>query len=563
MVSDFFFPNCGGVENHIYQLSQCLMRLGHKVVVISHAYGDCCGVRYLSNGLKVYYLYRTPVYLQSTLPTLLGPMHMLRLIAVREGATLLHAHQAFSTLGLEAALCGCTMGLPVVFTDHSLFGFADAASIVMNKLLKFILADVHHVICVSHTSKENTVLRACLPPSRVSVIPNAVNAVDFLPAGMPSNATGEASDGGGGGGGGRDGSGGGGGSGRGHSGSGRGGSGSGGGGSRGSGGGGSCGSGGRQHSGLHSGQQQQSGQQRRQQNGQQQQRQQQQQQQSEQRKQQSEQRQQSEQQQQQQLRAPFASAPAWPRDPMRDPVTIVSLSRLVYRKGIDLLALVIPVVCAAHPNVRFIVGGDGPKRALLQATVEQHGLQERVTLVGEVPPEKARDFLVQGHIFLNASLTEAFCMAIVEAASVGLRVVSTRVGGVPEVLPPDMVVLADPSAEGLIAALETTLLQLPAADTHAQHARVASMYSWQAVAQRTIAAYGAALSTRRDGSLLARLRRYAACGLFGGPVFAAVAVAAHMLWRTLRWLRPESSIPRAPDWPRRREWPRANAEAEQ
>jgi hypothetical protein len=40
---------------------------------------------------------------------------------------------------------------------------------------------------------------------------------------------------------------------------------------------------------------------------------------------------------------------------------------------------------------------------------------------------------LQGHIFINASLTEAFCMAIVEAASAGLLVVSTRVGGVPEV----------------------------------------------------------------------------------------------------------------------------------
>ena len=31
MVSDFFFPNFGGVENHIYYLSQCLIELGHKV----------------------------------------------------------------------------------------------------------------------------------------------------------------------------------------------------------------------------------------------------------------------------------------------------------------------------------------------------------------------------------------------------------------------------------------------------------------------------------------------------------------------------------------------------
>lgn len=31
MVSDFFYPNFGGVENHIYYLSQCLIKLGHKV----------------------------------------------------------------------------------------------------------------------------------------------------------------------------------------------------------------------------------------------------------------------------------------------------------------------------------------------------------------------------------------------------------------------------------------------------------------------------------------------------------------------------------------------------
>ena len=32
MVSDFFYPNFGGVENHIYYLSQCLLKLSHKVI---------------------------------------------------------------------------------------------------------------------------------------------------------------------------------------------------------------------------------------------------------------------------------------------------------------------------------------------------------------------------------------------------------------------------------------------------------------------------------------------------------------------------------------------------
>lgn len=37
-------------------------------------------------------------------------------------------------------------------------------------------------------------------------------------------------------------------------------------------------------------------------------------------------------------------------------VTVVLLSRLVYRKGIDLVVQVIPQVCARHPEVRFIIG---------------------------------------------------------------------------------------------------------------------------------------------------------------------------------------------------------------
>lgn len=53
MVTDFFYPNVGGVENHVYMLSQCLLNSGHHVVIVTHAFGDRTGVRYLTNGLKV------------------------------------------------------------------------------------------------------------------------------------------------------------------------------------------------------------------------------------------------------------------------------------------------------------------------------------------------------------------------------------------------------------------------------------------------------------------------------------------------------------------------------
>lgn len=181
MVSDFFYPNMGGVESHVYQLSQCLIERGHKVLVVTHAYGRRKGVRYLTNGLKVYYLPLKVMYNQSTATTLFHSLPLLRYIFVRERVTVVHAHSSFSAMAHDALFHAKTMGLRTVFTDHSLFGFADVSSVLTNKLLTVSLCDTNHIICVSYTSKENTVLRAALDPRIVSVIPNAVDPTDFTP----------------------------------------------------------------------------------------------------------------------------------------------------------------------------------------------------------------------------------------------------------------------------------------------------------------------------------------------------------------------------------------------
>ena len=76
---------------------------------------------------------------------------------------------------------GKTMGYKVVYTDHSLFGFSDLACIHINKVMKFMLCDIDHAICVSHTNKENLVLRARINPFKISVIPNAVDPSRFTP----------------------------------------------------------------------------------------------------------------------------------------------------------------------------------------------------------------------------------------------------------------------------------------------------------------------------------------------------------------------------------------------
>lgn len=95
------------------------------------------------------------------------------------------------------------------------------------------------------------------------------------------------------------------------------------------------------------------------------------------------------------------------------------VSRLVYRKGVDLLARIIPDICSRHVDVHFLIAGDGPKRWQIEEVRERNLLQHRVTLLGSLEHSEIRHVLNKGHIFLNTSLTEAYCMAIVEAASCG------------------------------------------------------------------------------------------------------------------------------------------------
>jgi phosphatidylinositol glycan class A protein len=427
MVCDFFWPGAGGVEAHVFKLAQRLLAAGHYAVILTRARpGAPPGVRHLANGLRVYYAPRRPVALGASLPTVLGTFALVRRVALRERIDLVHAHQAFSPMAHEAALAARTMDLRLVFTDHSLFGFADAGSILVNKCLKLSLADAHAVICVSHTAKENTVLRACVPPARVHVVPNAVDAGAFA-----------------------------------------------------------------------------------------------------------------------------AAAGARPRGPPPGRLVVLCLSRLVYRKGVDLLAAALPALAAAHPDVDFVVGGDGPKRRALEAAVAAGALGGRVRLAGAVAPADVPAFLAQGHVFLNASLTEAFCIALVEAAAAGLAVVSTAVGGVPEVLPPGVLELAEPSAAGLVAATGAALARVRAGgvDAAAQHAAVAAMYSWRDVAARTERVYAAAAASARDDSWPARAGRLAACGRWFGPLACAVAAAAWLWWRLLEALQPARRLRPAVDFP--------------
>lgn len=426
MVTDFFYPQPGGVEFHVFHLLQNLIDLGHSVVIITHDYGNRTGVRTLSNGLKVYYAPLAQIYRSSTFPTLFLSFPILRYIFIREQIDIVHGHGSLSSLGAEGLLHGRTMGLRTVFTDHSLFGFADVNSIMGNKILKFSLTDTSHVICVSYTCKENTVLRASLDPLHVSVIPNAVISEDFAPETRKK------------------------------------------------------------------------------------------------------------------------------KDPSR--ITVVVISRLFPNKGADLLTAVIPRICHSREHVDFLVAGDGPKFLDLEQMREKYYLQHRVFLTGAIKHEEVRDVMVQGDIYLHPSLTEAFGTVIVEAASCGLYVVTTKVGGIPEVLPLHITSFADPEEDSITEALLKAIddMSLGKIDTSNFHNEVAQMYSWRDIAKRTENVYKSISQRPVNQPLMSRILKYYCCGAIAGKLYVLCVVVDIILYMSLEWLYPVSSIDLATKWPRQK-----------
>ena len=220
------------------------------------------------------------------------------------------------------------------------------------------------------------------------------------------------------------------------------------------------------------------------------------------------------------------------------------ISRLVYRKGVDLLVGIIPKVCQKLPHVDFIIGGDGNKLLNLQEMVERERIQDRVEFLGSVQHADVRDVLTRGSIFLNCSLTESFCIAILEAASCGLLVVSTDVGGVPEVLPEDMIELAKPRVDPLVESVFRAVARQQgrnALDPHEAHQRVKKMYSWDRVARQTELAYDQ-IKEHDKLDFVERMECYLSLGGFSGLIACLLAVLIECWMQIVYWLQPTDKI---------------------
>ena len=148
---------------------------------------------------------------------------------------------------------------------------------------------------------------------------------------------------------------------------------------------------------------------------------------------------------------------------------------------------------------------------------------------------------------MNTSLTEAFCIAILEAASCGLLCVSTNVGGIPEVLPPDMIQLAPARPKPMIEKLELAISKSRTISSTKMHETVKKLYSWHSVAEKTEKVYIEVIKMPRL-TLLSKLKIRLALGPIVGILAVCMSIIYMIVGLILELLWPQKNIDIAEDF---------------
>lgn len=114
------------------------------------------------------------------------------------------------------------------------------------------------------------------------------------------------------------------------------------------------------------------------------------------------------------------------------PVSIISVGRLVWKKGISYGLLAFRNFLDKGGKGTYHIVGVGPAYEEVEFLIHELGLVEHVVMHGKLMPEETKAQLDEADIFLHPSISEGFCNAVIEAQSMEIPVVTTDADGLAE-----------------------------------------------------------------------------------------------------------------------------------
>lgn len=139
--------------------------------------------------------------------------------------------------------------------------------------------------------------------------------------------------------------------------------------------------------------------------------------------------------------------------PRRSPPRIICVANFFPIKGQEWLVRAMPFVLRQLPECSLSLVGDGPDRPGIESLAVKLGVSSRITFHGSV--SNPYPSMADSDIFAMPSLSEGFGLGILEAWAMGLPVVASRAGAIPELVEDgrDGLLVPPQDPEGLAAAI--------------------------------------------------------------------------------------------------------------
>ncbi|MFL6658633.1 MAG: glycosyltransferase family 4 protein [Massilia sp.] len=166
------------------------------------------------------------------------------------------------------------------------------------------------------------------------------------------------------------------------------------------------------------------------------------------------------------------------RDTVRARLDIAGFTLLAVGHLVPVKAQQLAVAALAQlPDVRLLIAGNGPQRAMLEQLASSTGVADRVRFLGAVPQATLRDYYGAADALVLPSEREGWANVLLEAMACGTPVIASRVWGTPEVVaaPEAGLLMEERSADGLAAAVRALRANYP---DRAATRRYAERFSW-------------------------------------------------------------------------------------
>ncbi|MFC1612607.1 NAD-dependent epimerase/dehydratase family protein [Patescibacteria group bacterium] len=113
---------------------------------------------------------------------------------------------------------------------------------------------------------------------------------------------------------------------------------------------------------------------------------------------------------------------------------IICVARLSWEKDHKNIIKALPKILREFPDASLAFVGDGPLRGEIEEQIKELHLEDKVELKGNLPHKTALEELVKANVSICPSLAEGLGITFIEAQILGVPVIGTRVGGIPDVI---------------------------------------------------------------------------------------------------------------------------------